>query len=148
MMRIQEMTVMKAIKMANLIHVAEIDTRGGTHYLFLRKESPDRYIWFEVDKDGKEKATSLTGGNTEEAIKIARKQWQNQSFRTLKCGFRFTLPERDEHGNNALFNQMSLSLGSFNGIYYDEDLGHNCIVNQVPLRSRLLWEKLKTESKL
>lgn len=139
---------MKANEMPNLIHIAEIDSKEGTQSLFLRKESPDRYIWFAVDKEGQEKATPVSASSAEGAIKIAREHWHNNFFRTIKCGFRFTLPERDEHGNNALFNQMNLSLGSFNGVYYDEELGHNCVVHQIPLSTRLIWEKLKAANKL
>lgn len=132
---------------SNLLHVAMIHTSSGLKYLFLRRLDKDHLAWFLEDERGELK-TSLEARSLDDAMRIARKAWKNDSFNTIGCGYKFTLPERDEHGNNAFWRDMCLSLNSFNGVYYDEELGHNCIVNQIPLNSRLLYEKLKKENRL
>ena len=66
----------------------------------------------------------------------------------MHCGFRYTLPERDEHGLNALFNQMVASYSSSNGVYFEQELGHPCIVQNASIQARLLWKKLKQANRL
>ena len=127
-----------------LIHAAQIKVQNqGSHYLFLRQLEPFRYIWFLEDlANGRETETSLWGGSAEDAILTARKAWALEYFRPLHCGFRYTLPERDEVGTNALFHQMVSSYASLSGIYFDEELSSNCIVQNASLEARHLWQRL------
>jgi hypothetical protein len=112
-----------------IIHVAKLNNRD-TLYLLLKKIDESRYTWFFKGKGKDEELSPVSGISVEEAIRKARSYWKNDpTFRMLNCGFRYTLPERDEHGSNALFHQMAASYSSSNGIYFDEDLGHNCIVH-------------------
>ncbi len=99
--------------------------------------APYRFVWFLRDKE-----TPIVGGNSEEAILLARKQWGEDNFRTLNCGFRYTLPERDEHGVNALYSQMVSSYASMNGIYFDPDLSCNCFVQSASNEARSLMKQL------
>lgn len=131
--------------MSELIHIAEIQP---FKYLFLRKEGEKHYAWFAETIDGKEEATEVNAPNIEEAIRLAKKFWQSSYFKLIPCGFRFTLPERDEHGGNALFYQAIRSLNSMTGVYFDEELGHNCVVHQIPSRIRELYASLKAQNKL
>ncbi|CRX38057.1 hypothetical protein [Estrella lausannensis] len=131
-----------------LIHVG---FRRGSHaeeiLLLLRQLSPAEFRWFE-DRSGVETATDVSAKTKEEAIENARKVFKLASFRTLKCGFRYTLPERDEHGMNALFFQMKASLLSPNGIYFDEEMGHNCFVQNMSLEAKKLLTQLNKENRL
>lgn len=124
---------MPEITTPKLIHVARFQPRDGRiHYLFLRQQGPKNFVWFEKEDglNSSEKETSVSGPTIEEAMRLAHRFWKDVSFRTLVCGFRYTLPERDEHGINALFHQMLASYKSPTGIYFDEELGHNCIVQR------------------
>jgi hypothetical protein len=108
-----------------LIHVAKIfPAQGKAQYLLLRQIADGKFCWFENDKEH-----VLIGTSVVEALQAARKHWKSHHFQTIHCGFRYTLPERDEHGCNALYYQMAASYNSSNGIYFDEELGHNCFVN-------------------
>jgi hypothetical protein len=128
------------IKLERLIHVGKkLGKRGSYTYLFLRQVEPHIFTWFEVEKDFKENATHITSPSIEEAMRLAQRDWASDYFRTIICGFRYTLPERDEHGLNALFFQMVASYSSSNGIYFDEELGCNCIVHQASQEARNLW---------
>lgn len=129
----------------NLIHVAKIRVAGGAHQqLFLRKLDTGRYRWFHVQHDTQEESeSSVAADSAEEAIRLAWRQWRQNSFTLLRCGFRFTLPERDEIGGNALFHQMVASYSTMNGIYLDEELGHQCIVHDASTEALLLWASLK-----
>ena len=131
--------------MPELIHMGEIFP-GEKFYL--RKMKENHYVWFLENAEGKEKETELSAPNIEEALRLAKKSWQGLNFKFIPCGFRFTLPERDEHGTNALFYQAIKSLESMSGVYFDEELGHNCIVHQIPLRIREIYKKLKGENRL
>lgn len=132
-----------------LIHVGSIQVKGrGTVYLFLRQAAPSHYIWYQDGGEGQEEKTSVSGSTVTEAIRNARAYWKLDSFRTLNCGFRYTLPERDEHGENALFYQMAASYQSMNGIYFDEDRCHNCVVYFASQEARDLWQNLQTQSRL
>jgi len=132
-----------------IIHVAEVMKKGGkSAYLLLRCVSPHRFIWFE-ESDDKEIETSVTGSNPQEAIKNARRYWREDfSFRTVLCGRRLTLPERDEHGDSALFHQMAASLETINGVYFDDELGHSCIVQNISQEGRKLYEKYRDGQRL
>ncbi|MBN9376908.1 MAG: hypothetical protein J0H93_00880 [Chlamydiales bacterium] len=135
-------------KLGQLIHVAQITLETkGPRLLFLRKEDPVRFTWYE-DLVQEEKETEVFSTTALEAIRLAYLYWKNYSFKTLNCGFRYTLPERDEHGNNALFHQMIASYSSMNGIYFDEDLGHNCFVNFASDEAKNLWKNLQSQKRL
>lgn len=122
-----------------LIHVATIRLQNkGVAYLLLRKLEPYVYRWYQEMSPGEEAETSIWGGSTEEAILAGRKEWKIEQFQSLNCGFRYTLPERDEVGANALFCQMVASYASMNGVYFDEELGSNCIVQNAPMEARQL----------
>jgi hypothetical protein len=124
----------------NIVHAGRILAEGGlVKYLYLKKLAPQSYAWFDAEE------AVLTASSIEEALKLARRRWKNDGFRTLNCGFRYTLPERDEHGMNALFHQMAASYSSMNGIYFDDELGGNCIVQLASQEARSVWDRLKNE---
>lgn len=131
-----------------LIHLARIIVQGGeVCYLLLRKIDFHQFSWFERIH-GAEKETPVQAFAFEEAMQKARKHWKLHEFRTVNCGFRYTLPERDEHGTNALFHQMAASYSAPNGIYFDDELGNNCIVNFASAEARSVWKELKQEGLL
>jgi hypothetical protein len=127
-----------------IMHVGRL--QDGT-YLLLRKEGPDNFTWW-MDNGTTEQETGVGAKTVEEAIRIANNKWENQSFRTVICGFRYTLPERDEHGMNALFHQMVSSYSNSMGTYHDEDLGHACYVQAASDEALRLWKKLKQQNRL
>lgn len=132
-----------------LIHIAYIiDSFGRKKRLLLRKKSDCLFIWFEEDGHHHERETEVSGVNIEKAIYAAKSKWKRDSFYTLNCGFRYTLPERDEHGINALFHQMIASYSSMNGSYYDEEIGNNCFVQNASIEARQLWQHLKSQDRL
>jgi hypothetical protein len=136
-------------KKPKLIHVACIQEKNiGFVYLFLRQVNSGHYVWFKEEPASQEKETPISGATVEEAIQRARQFWKDNFFRTLICGFRYTLPERDEHGYNALFHQMVASYASMNGVYFDDELGHNCIVYNASNEARSLSEKLQQTAQL
>ncbi len=120
-----------------LIHLAQIKPKGQVQYLLLKQVSLERFVWFANDSE-----QPVEGGSIGTAIRLARKHWRNDFFRTVICGFRYTLPERDEHGINALYYQMVASYRSANGVYYDDEAGHNCIVNFASQEALSLWKQL------
>lgn len=130
-------------KAGKLIHVACIFTQGKWGYLFLRKDGDGHFAWHQEKHPQNETPTPVSGHTIEEALRLAARQWKNQSFRMLNCGFRYNLPERDEHGINALFHQMVASYSSANGVYYDEELGNNCFVQNASDEAYNLWQRLK-----
>lgn len=137
------------VKPGKVIHAARILAQGGeVRYLLLRQCGDQQFSWFEFHGGETESATPVTGQTIEEAIRLARPFWRQQSFRMVNCGFRYTLPERDEHGLNALFHQMAASYSAFNGVYFDADLGNNCFVNFASDEARALWKTLKEVNKL
>lgn len=128
-----------------LIHIARIDSKKPTPtYLILRQIGPYHYTWFMLMHTTKksESETPIWGPTTEEAMRLAFKHWKTDQFRPIHCGFRYTLPERDEHGTNALFYQMVASYSSMNGIYFDEELSGNCIVHNASQEARHIWKEL------
>jgi hypothetical protein len=130
-----------------LIHVAEIHRHKEKKcYLFLRQLDLYRYVWFLALTQ--EIETPIWGATSEEAIAAAHKNWKQDFFRPLSCGFRYTLPERDEVGNHALFYQMIASYSSPNGVYFEEELGSNCIVQNASLEARNLWKYLQQTNQL
>ena len=129
-----------------LIHIARIYTSDGWRYLYLRKNGEGHFSW-HVETNPKEfKDSPVSGQTVEEAMRLAARHWKNQSFTFLNCGFRYTLPERDEHGINALYHQMAASYSTGNGIYYDEELGNNCIVQNASEEAVQLSRRLNLEA--
>lgn len=136
-------------KSGKLIHIARFfPSDGKWHYLFLRTTAQGHFTWYEEDEEQGEAETPVSGTTVEEALRLAAKYWRPQSFCTVICGFRYTLPERDEHGINALFHQMVASYSSMNGVYYDEELGNNCFVQSASTESYDLWQRLKKQNRL
>ncbi|MDP1879830.1 MAG: hypothetical protein Q8K60_02680 [Parachlamydiaceae bacterium] len=119
-----------------IIHVGKIFSSHQS-YVLLKKLEPFRYVWFLKNHQNQEDAqTEIWGGTPEEAIQAGRRFWKHHEFNLLHCGFRYTLPERDEIGTNALFHQMLASYESMTGVYFDEELGSNCIVNLASQEAR------------
>lgn len=136
-------------KERKLIHAGKIfDKEGIWRYLFLRRVDDVRYAWFEESPKGEEVLTDVEANTPEEAIRLAIRQWKHLYYQNLNCGFRYTLPERDEHGINAYFHQMAASYASMNGIYYDEQLGNNCYVQNSSDEALQLWRRLKNSNSL
>ena len=132
-----------------LIHVAKyFKDRTGWTLLLLRRTPDQGYTWFEEGATKQEQVTSITSASAEEALRLAHRHWKNHSFRTIRCGYRFTLPERDEIGSNALFHQMVASYSMMNGIYFDEELGHQCIIKEISQEAHDLWKTLQAERRL
>ncbi|TXI37462.1 MAG: hypothetical protein E6Q59_07775 [Nitrosomonas sp.] len=132
-----------------LIHLAT-HFKGGKGWvlLFLRKAVDEGYRWLEDSINGEEVPTNVVAKDPEEAIRLAHRQWKGASFRTIRCGYRFTLPERDEIGMNALFHQMVASYSTMNGVYFDDDLGHQCIVKEISQEAFDLYKQLASENRL
>lgn len=134
--------------MAKLIHIAKIYTGSKPAYLYLRQINPNDYGWFEEKGPSAETDTGVRGASVEEAMRLAERHWKLQSFNPISCGFKFTLPERDEHGYNALFYEMAAALNTMNGVYPDEELGHLCQIKQIPRESRDFYKILKEQNRL
>lgn len=131
-----------------LIHIGiKRTSHASREYVFLRKLSADQFQWF-IEANGNETPTELVATNSEEAMRQANRLWKDEDLQFLMCGFRYNLPERDEHGTNALFHQMAASYNSMNGAYFDEDIGHNCFVQNASLEALSLWRKLAKENRL
>lgn len=134
--------------MSKLIHIAKIQApKEGLRYLFLREDSDKKYCWY-LDREGEEEKTDISGSSPSIAIRAAYKNWTDCAFRTLRCGRRFELPERDEHGCDALFHQMAASYSSSGGVYFDEQLSQSCVINNASDEALNLWKKLVQESRL
>lgn len=132
-------------KTGKLIHIARIFIKGQWSYLFLRKEAHDHFKWYQEEIGQKREIdTPVSAPTVEEALRLAPRHWKPHPFCMVNCGFRYTLPERDEHGINALFHQMVSSYSVGNGIYYDEELGNNCFVQNASDEAYQLWQRLKT----
>ena len=116
------------------IHVGKISTNQK---LFLRSIN-DKYIWHESDI-----ATDIAGNSIEEAIFHANRTWTG--FMPLKCGFLYTLPERDEHGINALFYEMCLSYSAPDGRFFDPRRGCFCKVDFASDEALKLYRELRDE---
>jgi hypothetical protein len=143
------MTSTTAAQNHKLIHIGRMLGRNGHfQYVFLRKTGPHSFVWFEEAENGKETESSVAALNPEEAMRLAVRHWKDLYFNTLMCGFRYNLPERDEHGINALFHQMVASYSSMNGVYYDEELGNNCYVQNASEEAYQLWQRLKSQQRL
>lgn len=134
--------------MGKLIHVGMYFVKGHWVNLLLRKMEDNTYAWFEEVGESEELPTNVSAENPEEALRLAHRQWRASSFRTLRCGYRFTLPERDEIGTNALFHQMVASYATSNGVYFDDELGHQCIVREISQQAFDTWKRLDAQKRL
>lgn len=125
-----------------LIHVAKYFNPKKT-FLLLRKEGSSLFSWSFLKEDFSEVPAELSASTPEEALRLAYRKWHHLSFSTLMCGFRYTLPERDEHGINAFFHQMVASLSSMNGVYFDGEFGYNCFVQAASQEAQAFWRLLE-----
>lgn len=107
-----------------IIHIAKLDR---DKIITLQELTPGLFDWFDQDK-----SLNLSSSSIEEAFKKGRKELKARGFSPIHCGYKFTLPERDEHGKEALYIDMMKSLASPNGIFFDETMGHNAVVHQIP----------------
>lgn len=116
------------MKAESIIHIATYLFAGREKkYVYLFKEEKDSYVWF--GKTDSWERLGISASTCQEALRLARRTWgKEEGFRFLGCGYLYTLPERDEHGQNALYCQMRSSYKSFNGIFFDPGYGHSCIV--------------------
>lgn len=134
---------------SRLIHIANIQVpKQGKALLLLRERTPHDYSWYLETPSNEEVDTGIRGDTIEEAMRKAHRHWRLDSFKTVICGFRYTLPERDEHGMNALFHQMVSSYSTMTGVYFDEDLGHNCFVQNASDEALGVWKRLKDEKRI
>lgn len=125
------------------IHVGLLPSRGPSTLLLLRKETEEGpYRWALRKATGYEEPTAVTGRDAGEAIHRACQVWRPLHVRMLKCGYRYTLPERDEVGTPALFHQMVASYATSTGIYFDEELQANCIVYLASQEARHIARQL------
>lgn len=83
------------------------------------------------------------GETPAKAISAAYKIWEKEYFRLLHCGFRYSLPTRDETGCNAFFWEMAKSYDSPNGSYFDERLGHPCYVDFASEEALSIWRNVR-----
>lgn len=131
-----------------LCHIGKLQRSGKKpSYVFLRQTGDHRFVWFE-EENGKEQATEISAASLPEALRLAHKKWKPFAFRTVICGFRYLLPERDEHGVNALFHEMVQACQSPTGTYYDQDLGHSCMVQNASLEALDMYYRLRDSNRL
>jgi hypothetical protein len=127
------------------IHVALVHQKN---HLLLRKTEDGHFQWFQVSFSlEREEKTPIGGASAIAAITAGYKAWV-ENFRLIHCGFRYTLPERDEVGSNALFWQMALSYNSPNGRYFDEEVGHLCYVDFASQEALEIWRKIRVAKPL
>ncbi len=123
------------------LHVATIEPK---QYLFLFQTAENCFQWFLTDPNFQKKRPLTDGAPTLPlAIRQGFKRWEGDFFSLLRCGFRYTLPVRDEVGCNALFHQMAESYSSSNGRYLDAELGHHCYVDFASDEALALWRKIR-----
>lgn len=118
----------------------------GKKILLLRK-SEHTFRWSITDSHFEQETfTQICGSTFTEALAKGRHIWKEEQFRLIHCGFRYTLPERDQVGSNALFWQMALSYNAPNGRYFDEEVGHLCYVDFASHEALELWRKIKASA--
>ena len=101
-------------------------------YLFLKREG-NLFEW---------EGTDVVGESVAEAIDVGRQIWKEDYFKLIHCGFRYSLPVRDEVGENALFWQMAKSYAAAKGVYFDEDVGHQCVVQFASQEALRIWKEI------
>jgi hypothetical protein len=133
-----------------IIHAACIlnEKERKTDYLFLRKKTESCYTWFYYKNSEEETETLCQQESVSLAIYHGYQFWKLESFRTLNCGFRYTLPARDLVGSNALFHQMAASYNSPNGYYFDPEVGFLCLVEHASMEALDLWRKIRDKENL
>lgn len=125
---------------STIIHIGYLQQGRQRQYLFLRKTENGLYRWEAAEA---ESLPLIIADSAEEAIRLAVRQWRSPPWESLACGFRFTLPERDEVGTPALFHQMVRAYRSGGGVYLDDELGCSCIVHDAPSDTLALWRALE-----
>lgn len=125
----------------NPYHVGKI---FPSKYLFLKKMDSSLFQWFKLNHAfDKEEETSCVGKTAAEAIHAAYKLWKADHFSLVHCGFRYTLPERDQVGCKALFWEMVKSYTAFNGRFFHEEIGHLCYVDFASQEALSIWRKIR-----
>lgn len=133
-------------KVSTIIHIAYLQQGRRREYFFLRKTDAARYQWEKAEQyseDQVKEPALIIADSVEEAIRLANRQWHSPPLQSLICGFRFTLPERDEIGTPALFHQMRRAYRVSNGVYLDEELGCSCIIHDAPSQTLALLKSLE-----
>lgn len=130
-------------KISTLIHIGYVQKARERQYLFLRKTEAGQYAWEYAAPAEETNTPEVIADSAEEAIRLASLHWRAPAWQSLPCGFRFTLPERDEVGTPALFHQMVRSYRTGNGVYLDEELGSSCIIHDAPSLTLALWRRLE-----
>ncbi len=115
-----------------IFHVAKFYPDGRLKYLFLKKKG-DLFEWEE---------SNCVQKSVAEAIDAASLLWKGDYFKLVHCGFRYSLPIRDQVGVNALFWQMAKSYAVSSGVYFDEDVGHQCIVKFASDEALRIWKEI------
>lgn len=135
-------------KQETVVHAASIRPRGPEKtYLLLRSRSDGTFRW-SIFTPQHEEDTGVTAPSIAEAMQLAFAKWHDQGFRPLHCGMRFTLPERDEIGRNALFHEMVASYRTPTGNYMDTKISRPCIVNKASQEALDLWKTLAASQQL
>lgn len=139
---------MEESKIGQIIDIAKLDVPfEGNKYLLLRRLEPKGFAWF-LDNDDSEVPTGIVRDSIALAFQEGFSKFKMNSFRPVLSGFRYMLPERDEHGERATFSEMCRSYASSNGIYFDEALGHNCYVQNASLEALNLFRNFKKAGRL
>lgn len=134
---------------APIVHVGTIRPKGPKkEYLLLRKTQNQHFEWFAEGPNGQEVSCDLAAPTIQEAIRLAWRKWETQHFLPLNCGFRFTLPERDEIGRNAYFYEMVASFGTATGPYLDDKVDHMCTVTQPSREALDVMKRLQAAGRL
>lgn len=121
-------------------HVATIYPK---QYLFLQR-SDSSFHWLKMNPSFDEGIETPCQGETlARAIQAAYKMWQADFFTLLNCGFRYSLPVRDQTGCSAFFWQMAKSYSTPNGHYFDEEAGHLCFVDFASTEALAIWRKIR-----
>ncbi len=107
-----------------IIHKARVNNK----WIDLVEIEPAKYGWYEGDR-----SLDLNAGSIPLAFSIARKAFPD--FLPIAAGYKYTLPERDEHGKEALYCEAVKSLESPNGVFFDEKAGHNVVVHLIPQKT-------------
>ena len=115
-----------------IIHKALVNNK----WIDLVEIEPGKYGWYEG-----EHSLDLNAASIPLAFVIARKAYPD--FNPIAAGYKYTLPERDEHGKEALYCEAVKSLESSNGVFFDEKAGHNVVVHLIPQKTIDLIRGLK-----
>ena len=131
-----------------LIHVGFVRRKGPKKTFLYLRQIDKQFSWFEENERGQEQATHVSASSISQALRAAQRQWRDETFTPLHCGFRFTLPERDEIGRPAYFCEMVNSFKSMTGVYRDAKIDGNCIVQKPSSDALDLWHALEAKGRL